>query len=237
VLPARWGAAPELRARLRREAELLQTLRHPGIVRVMEVGEVDARLGGGTFIAMEWVPDALDRLLYARYPVPLEQAAAVRIASGVAEALAAVHAAGLVHRDVKPSNILLRTSGEPVLTDFGVAAMVQDAVSGRRLTPPNVLMGTADYLAPEVIGGGTVDARADVYALGIVLYEMLTGLVPFAGRDPIQMLRAHCEESIPPLPVEVRGAVREIVERALQREPQARFPSASELSAELATLS
>jgi serine/threonine protein kinase len=131
---------------------------------------------------------------------------------------------------------MLRSGGEPVLSDFGVAAMIEGVIGERRLTPPNVLMGTADYLAPEVISGGDVDARADVYALGIVLYEMLTGLVPFAGRDSIQMLRAHCEEDIPPLPLEVPQALRSVVERALRREPRARFATAAELSEALAAL-
>lgn len=230
VLPASWGDAPELRLRLRHEADILQRVQHPGVVRLLEIGEVAARLGGGTFIAMEWVPDALDRVLHASYPEPLERAQALRIARSVAEALAVVHAAGLVHRDVKPSNILLRASGEPVLSDFGVAAMVQDVIAERRLTPPNTLLGTADYLAPEVIAGAPAYARADIYSLGIVLYEMLTGLVPFAGRDPIQMLRAHCEESIPELPAEVPVEVRRIVQRAVESDPARRFASASEMA-------
>jgi hypothetical protein len=230
VLPASWGNAPELRQRLSREAEILRHVQHPGVVRLLDIGEVSERLGGGTYIAMEWLPDALDRMLHARYPEPLEQADAVRIAGGVAAALAAVHDTGLVHRDVKPSNILLRANGEPVLSDFGVAAVMQDVLSERRLTPPNVLMGTADYLAPEIISGGPVDARADIYSLGIVLYEMLTGLVPFAGRDPIQMLRAHCEEPIPPLPAAVPLALREIVHRAVDADPARRYASAEEMA-------
>jgi serine/threonine-protein kinase PpkA len=236
VLPASWGDAPELRARLDREGAILRSLDHPGVVRVLEVGEVAERLGGGTFIALEWLPDALDRVLHAHTPHGLEQSSALRIARAVAEALAEVHGAGLVHRDVKPSNILLRSNGQPVLTDFGVAAVVQDVLSERRLTPHNVLMGTADYLAPEIIGGEMVDARADIYALGVVLYEMLTGFVPFAGRDPLQMLRAQREEAVPPLPEEVPAAVRSVVERALQKDPRRRYAGATELAQALADL-
>src|SRR6266542_1520765 len=221
---------------LRREAEILRTLQHPTVVGLLEVGEVAERLGGGTFIAMEWLPDALDRVLHARFPEPLELTQALRIGGAVAEALAAVHAAGLVHRDVKPSNILLRANGEPVLSDFGVAAVVEDVLSERRLTPPNVLTGTADYLAPEVISGDAADGRADVYALGIVLYEMLTGFVPFAGRDPTQMLRAHCEEPIPALPNTVPLPVREVVERALHKDPHERYATAGDLARALKDL-
>jgi serine/threonine-protein kinase len=100
----------------------------------------------------------------------------------------------------------------------------------RRLTPPNVLVGTADYLAPEVIAGQPVDGRADLYALGVVLYEMLAGFVPFAGRDPLQVLRAHVDEAVPPLPATVPPAVRGIVDQALQKDPRDRFATADEMA-------
>jgi CRP-like cAMP-binding protein len=233
VLPASWGAAPELRERLEREAGMLRQLQQPGVIHLLEIGTVSHRMGGGTFVAMEWLPDALDRLLRARYPEPLDMSHAVRIAGGVAEALDSVHAAGLVHRDVKPSNILLRADGRPVLTDFGLAAALRDEMSARRLTPPGALVGTADYLAPEVIAGHGVHGRADIYSLGVVLYEMLAGYVPFAGRDPFQMLRAHLEEPVPALPSEIPPAVRAIVARALEKEPDDRFPTAAEFAAAL----
>jgi CRP-like cAMP-binding protein len=230
VLPAAWGAAPDLRARLERESTLLRGIQHPGVIRLLDIGPVDDRLGGGTFIAMEWLPYALDRVLRAQYPEPMMPGAALRIGRGVAEALAAVHATGLIHRDVKPSNILLRADGQPVLTDFGLAAGFAELATRQRLTPPNVLVGTADYLAPEVITGGSVDARADIYALGIVLYEMLTGFVPFAGRDPYATLRAHCETDVPELPASLSPATRALVERALCKDPRDRFATAAEMA-------
>jgi serine/threonine-protein kinase len=180
---------------------------------------------------MEWLPDTLDRLLYAQFPDPMVYSAALRIAAAVAEALGAVHAAGLIHRDLKPSNILLRANGQPVVTDFGLAATLADTMSEQRLTPPNVLVGTADYLAPEVIAGQPVDGCADLYALGVVLYEMLAGFVPFAGRDPLQTLRAHVEEAVAPLPAIVPPAVRAIVKQALQKNPRDRFGTAEEMAA------
>jgi hypothetical protein len=236
VLPASWGAAPELRARLQREASILQQIQHPGIVHVVEIGTVSDRLGGGTYVVMEWLPDALDRLLRTQYPRTLELATTLRIARGVAEALATVHASGLVHRDVKPSNILLRSSGQPVLTDFGLAAALVEEMSIHRLTPPQTLVGTADYLAPEAIKGGPVDGRADIYALGVVLYEMLVGYVPFAGREPFQTLRAHLEEEVPPLPSSVPEAVRNIVGRALEKDPANRFETAAAFAEALAVV-
>jgi serine/threonine protein kinase len=230
VLPASWGMAPDLKARLNHEAAILRRVEHPGVIRLLDIGTVADRLGGGTYIAMEWLPDALDRVLCAQFPEPMDYVSALRIGAAVAEALGAVHAAGLIHRDLKPSNILLRADGQPVLTDFGLAAALADMARAQRLTPPNVLVGTADYLAPEVIASQPVDARADLYALGVVLYEMLAGFVPFAGRDPLQMLRAHLDEPVPPLPATIPLAAQAIVERALAKNPLDRFATAAEMA-------
>jgi CRP-like cAMP-binding protein len=234
VLPASWGLAPELKARLNHEAAVLRRIDHPGVIRLLDIGAVADRLGGGTYIAMEWLPDALDRVLCAQYPEPMAYPAALGIAAAVAQALGAVHAAGLIHRDLKPSNILLRADGQPVLTDFGLAAALASTMSEQRLTPPNVLVGTADYLAPEVIAGLPVDCRADLYGLGVVLYEMLTGFVPFAGRDPLQVLRAHVDDAVAPLPCSIPPAVRSIVDQALQKNPNDRFATAEEMAQKIA---
>jgi hypothetical protein len=226
VLPAAWGAAPELRARLQHEADALRSIEHPNVVKVLAVGEVEAALGGGCFIALEWLPQALDRVLRAQFPEPLRPAAAMRIARGVAAGLAATHEVGLLHRDVKPSNVLLRADGTPVLTDFGLACALAETAVANRLTPPDVIVGTADYMAPEQIDGGQPDPRSDIYGLGVVLYEMLAGQVPFAGRDPRQTFRAHREEVPPPLPPNVPESFGRIVATALQKRVGDRFESA-----------
>ena len=230
VLPAAWGAAPELQARLGREAEALQRVEHPNVVRVLDVGEVDGALGGGCYIALEWLPQGLDRVLRAQFPEPLDAPAALRIAGGVADALEATHRAGLLHRDVKPSNVMLRADATPVLTDFGLATMLSEQALAARLTPSNVVVGTADYMAPEQIDGGPPDPRTDLYALGVVLYELLAGHVPFAGREPMAALDAHRHEPPPPLPLEVPDAARAVVERALRKQPSDRFGSAAEMA-------
>ena len=200
VLPVAWGADPELRARLEREAEALRRIDHPNVVTVLEVGGVEARSGGGTYLAMEYLPHALDRVLRAQYPDPLPPARALVLARGIAAGLGAVHAAGLVHRDVKPSNVLLRQDGTPVLIDFGLVTVLAEVARERRLTAPNVIPGSADYMSPEQVAGSPLDGRSDLYSLGIVLYEMLTGHVPFAGLDPLETLRAHAHLPPPPSP-------------------------------------
>jgi CRP-like cAMP-binding protein len=229
VLPSAWGAAPELRARLSREADALRRVDHLNVVRVLDVGDVDPALGGGCYIALEWLPQGLDRVLRAQFPEPLAPPVALRIARSVADALDATHRAGLLHRDVKPSNVMLRADATPVLTDFGLATLLSEQALAARLTPSNVVVGTADYMAPEQIDGGPPDPRTDIYALGVVLYEMLAGHVPFAGREPMATLDAHRRDPPPRLPEAVPAAARAIVERALRKQPAERFGSAAEM--------
>jgi serine/threonine protein kinase len=162
VLPTAWGADAELRARMAREAAVLEQISHPNVIRVLEAGAVEAHAGGGYYLAMEYLPHALDRVLRARYPEPLPPETALDLALGVARGLSAVHDAGLVHRDVKPSNILLRADGTPVLIDFGLVTIPAEVAQGRRLTAPNVIAGSADYMAPEQIAQAPLDGRTDL---------------------------------------------------------------------------
>jgi serine/threonine-protein kinase len=226
VLRTSGDRTEELLIRLQREVDALQRLDHPNVIQLLDVGEMDLHLGGGAYLVMECLPNALDRVLRSQYPEPLSPMDALRIAYGVVDALVAVHEAGIIHRDVKPSNVLLREDGTPVLTDFGLAQMLAHEQQAQRLTASNVIVGTADYLSPEQVAGLPLDGRCDLYALGIMLYEMLAGHVPFAGRAPMATLRAHVEESPPPLPERVPPATRAVVEQALQKRPQDRYVSA-----------
>ena len=227
VFPAAWVSSPVHRARFGREIEALRAIRHPNVVRVLDAGglEEDSGQQQGCYLAMEWLPHALDHVLRAQYPDPLPPERALAVAGGVAEGLAVVHAAGLVHRDVKPANVLLRADGTPVLADFGLVRTAD--VHALRLTAENVIMGSADYIAPEHMTGSPADARADLYSLGVVLYELLCGHVPYAGRTPYETLRAHVEEPPPPLPMGIPAAARAVVERALRKDPAERFISAA----------
>ncbi|CAA9252926.1 MAG: serine/threonine protein kinase [uncultured Chloroflexi bacterium] len=251
VLPGAWGSAPGARTRLAREARVLRSLDHPNVVRLLDVGSLgDGSVtgtggtsiqpellpgvpGGGSYVVMELLPQSLSQVLRESYPAPLPVAQALRIAVGVAEGLDAAHGQGVIHRDVKPENILLREDGTPVLADFGLALARADAAAGQRLTADNVIAGTPDYISPEQVAGLPVDRRADIYSLGVVLYEMLAGHVPFAGRDAYDTFTAHLEKSPPPLPAHVPAVVQDVVEQALQKLPSDRFATAGALAGAL----
>ena len=197
------------RERLLRESRLAASLDHPNVVPIYEAGEADGRL----FIAMRYV-DGTDLKSLLRREGPLEPERAVAIASQVAEALDAAHRKGLVHRDVKPSNVLLDQEGgreHVYLADFGLTQSVSD-------TGPTdgQLMGTVDYVAPEQIRGDRVDGRADVYALGCLLFETLTGTLPFSGGSDVAVVYAHLEED-PPRASERRPGLPQAVDAVFAR--------------------
>ncbi len=160
--------------RFRREVHVLSGIHHPNVVRIYDVGAD----GEVQYYAMEYLEQSLADLLRAG-PVPIERA--VRIASQVARGLTAVHAAGVRHRDVKPSNILFDAEGNAKIADFGIAK-ITDAT---RMTQTGVIVGTPSYMAPEQVDSQALDPRADIYSLGVVLYEMLVGLLPFDGHTSL----------------------------------------------------
>ena len=215
--------SPELLKRFLREARAAAGLSHPGVVQVYDFGAE----GSLHYIVMELVPrGSLAELLRKRRLRPDE---ALRLALRVAEALEAAHARGLVHRDVKPSNILLDAQGRPKLADFGLARSAGDA---ERLTATGDILGTAWYMAPEQAFGGPedVDARADVYSLGAVLYEMLTGRPPFDGARAAAVLK-RIETEIPAAPSRVDPALDpgldRLVGKALEKDPARRYAGAA----------
>ena len=213
--------------RFRHEAVAAARLAHPGIVSIYDTVSDD----GVEAIVMELV---VGRTLRARLdePAPLDPWQAAGIAAQVADALDAAHRGGLVHRDVKPANVLLCGDGRVKVADFGIAKAVADA----DLTQPGLMVGTAKYLAPEQVRGDPVDARTDIYSLGVLLYEMLCGRAPFAGDSDTTTALARLHRD-PLRPRQVRPgiprALEDVVLRAMAREPADRYPSASDLRAAL----
>ena len=226
-------SAPGALERFKREVKLARKVTHRSIARVFDVGETDGA-NGEKFLTMEYVKGrSLGRVLGERGP--LSPSEAVQIGGAIAEGLAAAHAAGVVHRDLKPDNVLIEDGGRVVLTDFGVARAIE--ATDVRSTAAGGIVGTPAYMAPEQVEAGTVDGRTDVYALGIVLFEMLSGVLPFAGETPFaiaaaRLIRAPIDLGTlrPDLPTPLLDVVR----RALARTPSSRFQSASAMATALA---
>jgi tRNA A-37 threonylcarbamoyl transferase component Bud32 len=215
------------RVRFRREAVAAAGLAHPHIVTTYDTGR-DAEVA---YIVMELVEGiTLARLLRAEGPLPV--AKALDVAAQVADALACAHAHGVIHRDVKPSNILLRADGHVKVADFGIAK----AGASTDLTRTGVVMGTAKYLSPEQVSGASADAASDIYALGIVVYEMLCGTPPFVGDSDLTTALSRLTatpESLAERRPEVPPSLEAVVLRALARDPEARFRSAAEMRSSL----
>lgn len=218
---------PDLLARIRREAEILVALDHPHIIRIHEFVPDE----GGIAIAMQYAPGGslADRLAAQGC---LDAASVVAFAVPIAQALASAHRRGVLHRDIKPGNILFTSDGEPLLSDFGIARWKVTA----RLTQTGVQLGTAEYLDPEVADGAPPDERSDIYSLGLVCYEALTGSPPYTGPTPLAVLRAadlgaytRLAQAAPDCP----AALARAVERAMARKRQDRFANATELVAAL----
>ena len=224
VLDRALGRDPEFVERFRREARAAAGLSHPGTVAVYDTGEDDGR----RFIVMELVEGETLADLLAR-DAPLEPDRAALLAAEILDALSAAHDRGLVHRDVKPGNVLLTPEGEPKVTDFGIAR----AATSETLTMGSKVLGTAAYLAPEQARGRRVDARCDLYAMGCVLYEMLAGAPPFRGKSVISVATKHLHEEPPPLPGSVPPAIAAVVMRALRKDPDDRFPDARAMAGSL----
>lgn len=219
------------RARLLHEARAAATFQHPNAVAVFDVGEDAA---GRPFIVMEAVHgETLADHLVRCGPLPAADATAV--ATALLDALAAAHRRGLVHRDVKPANVLLPADGGVKLSDFGIAKGLESASAG--LTAGGQIVGTPAYLSPERAAGHPATARSDLYALGVVLYESLAGAPPFDDTDPVRVATAHQHDPVPPLAEQAPAtppALTETVERALAKSPAERFADAGEMRAALA---
>ncbi|MGH2762817.1 MAG: serine/threonine-protein kinase, partial [Thermoleophilaceae bacterium] len=217
----------EFRERFKRESRLAASIDHPNVITIHEAGEAQGLL----YISMRYV-EGTDLGALIAQEGPLDPDRAARVVAQVAAALDAAHSRGLVHRDIKPANVLMERRGgdeHAYLTDFGLTKR-SDARS--ELTRTGQWVGTLDYASPEQIAGGSVDARADVYALGCVLYKALAGSAPFGERDDVAKLYAHVNEE--PTPVterrpEIPGELDRVVRRALAKSPDERFASAGDL--------
>jgi len=214
--------------RFRREDEIGRKLDHPGVVKVYSDDD-----RSGFYMVMEWVDGRLLRtIINEQRPMPKDRA--VRIAIGIAEALDYIHNHGVVHRDLKPENIMVDANDRVKLIDFGIASNQ----GARRITFAKFsqTMGTPDYISPEQVKGKRGDARSDIYALGVMLYEMLTGRVPFSGPNPFAIMNDRLlNNPVPPREInpEISGQLQEVVYRALERDPKNRYSTAKQMAWDL----
>jgi eukaryotic-like serine/threonine-protein kinase len=221
------NAEPAAAERLRREAQAAATVSHPNICQLYDIGEED----GALFIAMEYLEGESLASRLARGPITLGEA--VPIALSILSALDALHNRGLMHRDLKPSNVFLTPHGVKLL-DFGLARAIALKETETQLTMPGIILGTPQYLAPEQVLGQQVDARGDLFAAGVLLYEMLTGRAPFTGASLPAIVHAIAYEHPPALGGSPAvAAVDRVIHRALAKRPQDRYQSAGQMADDL----
>ena len=230
ILRPEFAGEATAEARFRREAATAARLRHPNIVTVRDVGQAD----GASFVAMDLQPLSLARRLelVSRLPEP----EVVRLGLDVAAALAIAHAGGIIHRDIKPDNILIGAAGEAVVADFGLARALSSDAS---LSATNQVMGTPHYFSPEQARGLELDGRSDLYALGVTMYRAVTGTLPFEGDDWYAVARHHVESPVPPprsLVPDITPAFETVMLRLLAKRPEDRYETAIQLADALATL-
>jgi serine/threonine protein kinase len=217
-------------ARFQREADLIARLEHMNIMPIYEYGEHD----GITYLVMPYLPGGNLRNVLAEHGA-LSLQLTLSYIEQAASALDYAHAHGVIHRDIKPSNFLLHPDGRLILADFGIARMMSDGsdTSGATLTGTGMLLGTPEYMAPEMARGEPIDARADIYELGIVLFQMLSGHLPFKGNTPLAVVVKQLEEPLPPLYLlnpAIPPAVDTVVRKATAKRREDRYRSAGELA-------
>jgi eukaryotic-like serine/threonine-protein kinase len=233
VLPAETLGDATARARLVREARLASKLNHPHICTIYDVGEADSQ----TYIAMELVEGQPLSARVADGPLLVQQI--LRYGGQMADALAHAHSRGVVHRDFKSANVVVTPEGQVKVLDFGLARRLMDEQTAdattlsRSLTAPGVIAGTLAYMAPEQLKGQAADARSDIWALGVVLYELAAGKRPFQGQTAFDLTGAILSQPLPPLPSTIPAALAGVIDRCLAKEPGERYQQGTEVRAAL----
>src|SRR5512138_3192862 len=227
---------PSLVQRFHREARAASRLNHPNSINIIDFGQTD---DGTLFMAMEFLPGrGLERIIHEDYPLP--EGRIIHIVSQVLAALGEAHALGIIHRDLKPANVMVEARrDEPdfvKVLDFGIAKLNEPGAGGAGLTQAGIVCGTPGYMSPEQVRGEELDARSDLYAVGVILYEMLTGVLPFESDTPMGLVTKHLVEDPPPLAVRRPGTVvsaelEAVIMQALARDREQRFASSDEMRA------
>src|SRR5213592_1311943 len=227
ILDDRHASDEQFIERFRREAKNAAGLSHPNIVSIYDRGEAE----GTYYIAMEYLDGrSLKELIVSRGPAPVH--VAIDYARQILAAVRFAHRHGIVHRDIKPHNVLVDAEGRLKVTDFGIAR-----AGGSQMTEAGSIIGTAQYLSPEQAKGAPVDQTSDIYSVGIVLYELLTGTVPFTGETPVEIAMKHLSQTPEPPSAkrpEVPHDLDLVVLRALAKDPADRYQSSEEMDADLA---
>jgi tRNA A-37 threonylcarbamoyl transferase component Bud32 len=228
VLREQFAEDREFVERFKREAQSAAALSHPNIVQVYDRGTAG---DGSSYIAMEYVPGGTLKERASRSG-PLAPETAVSLALQIADALGAAHERGIVHRDIKPQNVLLTATGDAKVTDFGIAR----ASSAATISQRSVVLGTASYMSPEQAMGEPATPKSDLYSLGVVLYEMLTGELPYTAANPVAVSMKHINELLCPpreLNPEIPEGLNSLVTKLLAKNPEDRYQSATELAEDL----
>ncbi|HTR19306.1 MAG TPA: serine/threonine-protein kinase [Gemmatimonadales bacterium] len=227
VLKPRYAGDQQFEGRFRNESEVAAKLEHKNIIHIRSVGKD----GDSVYFAMDLCTESLGTRITREGPLP--EAEIVRIAKDVCQGLGFAHAKGIIHRDLKPDNVMFRSDGTAVLTDFGIARAVSGYVAS---TGVNMTIGTPQYLSPEQAQGRELDPRVDIYALGVTLFKAATGEVPFAATDWFELARMHVEEPPPPLRKkrpEISKRFERVVLKCLAKHPDDRYRDTTALLADL----